>query len=199
MTRAKGKRQRILQGRVRWMLRELKAPASLPLSDACEVIEHHFGLPPSRQGLLKRVARIATIIHLRQENCPSNKAFSKSNPYKRVKLPWVPSDYDADRVLGVQVCADMAKPDTSPTQAMIDEFYASWEWKRLRYDFIREQRRRCQCCGDTPETGATIVVDHVKPIRRFWALRLAISNLQILCNSCNMGKGSRDTTDWRQR
>ena len=52
------------------------------------------------------------------------------------------------------------------------------------------------CCGATPENGAIIHVDHIKPIRRFWAMRLQPDNLQVLCEDCNMGKGSRDQTDW---
>jgi hypothetical protein len=84
-----------------------------------------------------------------------------------------------------------------PSQKQIDAFYDSWEWKRCRYDFLKSQHRRCQCCGRTPEEGASINVDHIKPIRRYWDLRLSMNNLQILCSDCNMGKGSRDQTDWR--
>lgn len=43
-----------------------------------------------------------------------------------------------------------------------------------------------------------MVVDHIKPIRKHWHLRLDSNNLQILCDDCNMGKGSRGETDWRQ-
>lgn len=83
-------------------------------------------------------------------------------------------------------------------QEAIDAFYASWEWKRLRYDFLKEKERRCQCCGATPGGRVVIHVDHVRPIRKHWHLRLDASNLQILCQDCNMGKGSRDETDWRE-
>jgi hypothetical protein len=76
------------------------------------------------------------------------------------------------------------------------EFYASWEWKQLRYEFLKQQQRRCECCGATAADGTKIVVDHIKPIRRFWHLRLDITNLQLLCDDCNMGKGSHDYTDW---
>lgn len=86
----------------------------------------------------------------------------------------------------------------APSDRKISEFYASWEWKRLRYDFIKDKQRRCECCGASPTDGIRIVVDHIKPIRRFWHLRLDRMNLQMLCDDCNMGKGSRDETDWRQ-
>jgi 5-methylcytosine-specific restriction endonuclease McrA len=87
---------------------------------------------------------------------------------------------------------------TVPTQRMIDRFYASWSWKRLRYTVLLERGARCECCGASGKT-ARICVDHIKPIRKYWKLRLTKSNLQILCEDCNMGKGSHDTTDWRSR
>jgi 5-methylcytosine-specific restriction endonuclease McrA len=87
--------------------------------------------------------------------------------------------------------------NAAPSQKEIDAFYESWDWKRLRYEFIRGQKRRCQCCGATPLDGIRIVVDHIRPIRRFWSARLDIRNLQLLCDPCNQGKGSHDTTDWR--
>lgn len=87
-------------------------------------------------------------------------------------------------------------PTKEGSQKHIDEFYESWDWKRLRYDFIKEKDRRCQCCGATSEHGTRIVVDHIKPIRHYWHLRLDRANLQVLCDDCNMGKGSRDETNW---
>ena len=85
---------------------------------------------------------------------------------------------------------------TKLSERQISGFYDSWEWKRLRYDFLKDKQRRCQCCGATPESGVRIVVDHIKPIRHYWHLRLDSANLQILCDDCNMGKGSRDETNW---
>jgi hypothetical protein len=88
-------------------------------------------------------------------------------------------------------------PASRPQEELISEFYHSWEWKRVRYDFLKGRQRRCECCGATPEHGVRIVVDHIKPIRHYWDLRLDPANLQLLCDDCNMGKGSRDETDWR--
>lgn len=76
------------------------------------------------------------------------------------------------------------------------EFYKSLEWKRLRYSVLVECGSRCQCCGTTPRFGARIVVDHIRPVRKFWELRLDRDNLQVLCDECNRGKGSHDETDW---
>jgi 5-methylcytosine-specific restriction endonuclease McrA len=79
----------------------------------------------------------------------------------------------------------------------VQSWYRSWEWARVRYAFLRGKERRCQCCGLTPADGIKIVVDHVKPIRHFWHLRADPTNLQLLCDTCNRGKGSHDETDWR--
>jgi hypothetical protein len=86
--------------------------------------------------------------------------------------------------------------NAAPSQKHINEFYDSWEWKRLRYDYLKGRGRQCQCCNALAYDGAKIVVDHIKPIRRFWHLRLDPKNLQLLCEDCNMGKGSRDETHW---
>ena len=55
----------------------------------------------------------------------------------------------------------------------------------------------CQACGARKSDGAKLVVDHIKPVRHYWHLRFAADNLQVLCEPCNLGKGSWDQTDWR--
>lgn len=107
--------------------------------------------------------------------------------------PWDPVPFDADH--NRSALPRIEEPSVS--QADINAFYDSWEWKRCRYDFIKDKKRLCACCAASAATGVRIVVDHIKPIRRFWRLRLDPSNLQILCDDCNKGKGSRDYTDWR--
>jgi hypothetical protein len=77
-------------------------------------------------------------------------------------------------------------------------FYASWEWKQARYQAFLRYGRKCMCCGAAGE-GAKLVVDHIKPISKFWDIRLDPENLQILCNACNMGKSKLDYTDFRPR
>lgn len=78
-------------------------------------------------------------------------------------------------------------------------FYSSWEWKRARYDALSKFGRRCMCCGWKPEDGGGnhLCVDHIKPRRHYPELALDVNNLQILCNDCNMGKGSRHEDDFR--
>jgi len=80
-----------------------------------------------------------------------------------------------------------------------EDFLDSWEWKKLRYEVLKEFGRRCMCCGATPETGAVICVDHIKPRHTHSELKLERSNLQVLCYDCNKGKGAWDQTDWRPK
>lgn len=78
-----------------------------------------------------------------------------------------------------------------------DAFFDSDEWKALRYRVLRHYGAACQCCGRTRADGLKLHVDHIKPRSRFPELALEFSNLQVLCEDCNIGKGARDATDWR--
>lgn len=93
----------------------------------------------------------------------------------------------------------LAPKPATPVAPVPADFYASWEWKKARYEVIKKHGRRCQCCGWRP--GDTdlgfLVVDHIKPLALFPALALNLSNLQVLCNDCNMGKGRKHRDDFR--
>ncbi len=78
-----------------------------------------------------------------------------------------------------------------------DRFLDSYKWRALRMQAIIKYGSICQCCGNTPANGIVINVDHIKPRKTHPELALEISNLQILCNACNHGKGNWDQTDWR--
>lgn len=77
------------------------------------------------------------------------------------------------------------------------EFLETYEWRALRMKAIMHHGARCQCCGVTPDHGAVINVDHIRPRRTHPWLALVFENLQILCHTCNHGKGNWDSTDWR--
>jgi hypothetical protein len=77
------------------------------------------------------------------------------------------------------------------------DFLNSYGWKKLRMEAIIKYGRKCACCGATPESGAIMNVDHIKPRKTHPHLALDINNLQILCSDCNHGKGNWDSTDWR--
>ena len=78
-------------------------------------------------------------------------------------------------------------------------FYLSQEWRELRYRVLKAYGARCQCCGATPADGVKMHVDHIKPRYYYPELSLVESNLQVLCEPCNLGKRHLDTTDWRDK
>lgn len=91
----------------------------------------------------------------------------------------------------------MTTPAQQPSEAQIAAFYQSRRWTQLSYAAKVEYGKRCQCCGATPEDGVKIVSDHIAPIRFNWDKRFDLKNIQVLCEPCNLGKGSSDKTDHR--
>lgn len=77
-------------------------------------------------------------------------------------------------------------------------FYHSPDWHRIRYEALKRSNGCCELCGASKKDGAVMQVDHIKPRSRFPHLALTLSNLQVLCRPCNMGKGNRDVIDWRK-
>lgn len=81
-----------------------------------------------------------------------------------------------------------------------DSFYRSYKWRRLRVDTLEANRERygmlaCECCG-MMDVGA-FHVDHIYPRSTHPELALDPKNLQVLCDACNIGKGTAYTTNWR--
>lgn len=89
------------------------------------------------------------------------------------------------------------RPEQEPAWNRPGSFYATETWKRLRYAALVASSGRCSCCGRSAKEGAILRVDHIKPIRTHPELKADATNLQVLCNDCNWGKGSWDETDWR--
>lgn len=79
-----------------------------------------------------------------------------------------------------------------------DAFYESEQWRDLRYRALVHHGGKCQACGATGHEKV-LHVDHIKPRSKFPELALKLSNLQVLCVDCNLGKSNRDSTDWRPK
>lgn len=77
-------------------------------------------------------------------------------------------------------------------------FYDSREWLEVRYRVLRKHGPVCAICGRTRQDGVKLHVDHIKPRSKFPELELQESNLQVLCDQCNIGKGNTDSIDWRE-
>jgi len=72
-----------------------------------------------------------------------------------------------------------------------DKFFVSQEWRKFRFNFLKNTKRKCRLCGATPET-AVLHVDHIKPRSIYPELAFDVNNLQILCADCNLGKGKSE-------
>lgn len=69
------------------------------------------------------------------------------------------------------------------------EFYKTREWRELRLVILIAQRV-CRLCGRSPDSGAILHVDHIKPRSLYPELSFDPSNLQILCRECNITKSN---------
>lgn len=98
---------------------------------------------------------------------------------------------------GLQVLENAYLQLKSIPEVRSKDFLQSKSWQRLRIQAFKKYGNKCQCCGATPESGAKLCVDHIKPRRLFPELALELDNLQILCYECNSGKGNWDMTDFR--
>lgn len=87
----------------------------------------------------------------------------------------------------------------SGVDVLAPQFLRSFQWRKVRMEALKIHGGRCQCCGASPKDGTTILnVDHIKPRKTHPQLALDVGNLQVLCDSCNHGKGNWDETDWRE-
>lgn len=75
------------------------------------------------------------------------------------------------------------------------DFYKSRAWRELRL-LVLDNVRGCQACGARPP-DVVLHVDHVLPRYTHPHLELCISNLQCLCEDCNVGKGAWSQADFR--
>lgn len=102
------------------------------------------------------------------------------------------------------LAAKLAKPTHSAKPHKVSaefatspDFLGSFQWRKLRMQVLKHYGAKCMCCGATPEHGAVMNVDHIKPRKTHPKLALDFDNLQVLCGECNHGKGNWDSTDFR--
>jgi hypothetical protein len=63
----------------------------------------------------------------------------------------------------------------------------------LRFKILKRDESRCRACGRSPEDGIKLHIDHKKPFSLGGAT--VLSNLQTLCNECNLGKSNKYICD----
>ncbi len=59
----------------------------------------------------------------------------------------------------------------------------------IRYNVLKRDNYTCQICGATSKDGAKLHVDHIIPISK--GGKTVMSNLQTLCERCNLGKSNK--------
>ena len=123
----------------------------------------------------------------------------KPKPPGKKDKAWVWENIDF--ILGVSVANKPTKKSvrTKPSNSFeaSDNFLSTYEWRRVRMQALKKYGPKCMCCGATPNEGAVMNVDHIKPRKFYPELALDVNNLQFLCHDCNHGKGNWDMTDWR--
>ncbi|MGQ7276626.1 HNH endonuclease [Brevibacillus thermoruber] len=71
-------------------------------------------------------------------------------------------------------------------------FYKSKEWLAIREQALVRDNYLCQDCLEEKRFKKADVVDHIKPIKWFWELRLVLSNLRSLCHRHHNQKTAKD-------
>ena len=66
-----------------------------------------------------------------------------------------------------------------------------------RYKILKDANGKCALCGASAADGATLHIDHIKPFSLHPELDSDVSNLQVLCDACNLGKSNKCDIDWR--
>ena len=99
-----------------------------------------------------------------------------------------------------KICHSIDQPKKKkikPGESKHSNFYKTKEWAELRYKALKFNDGCCELCGRGKQEGVILHVDHIKPISKHPELMKKISNLQVLCASCNWGKSNKDETEWR--
>lgn len=124
--------------------------------------------------------------------------YRRNKKKKKVKPPTPPKQKKAKKTKQPKpkITFEVAKPRVKYIPS--EEFFTSREWRELRYKALEINGGACQCCGRSRKAhGVILHVDHIKPRSKYPELQLDISNLQVLCEDCNLGKSNKFCTDWR--
>ena len=73
----------------------------------------------------------------------------------------------------------------------MNNFYNTEEWKKLRFRALVHYPRKCMICFTN---NRELVVSHKRSISEFPELKLEISNIEILCDDCKIGKSDNFVT-----
>lgn len=91
-------------------------------------------------------------------------------------------------------------PEGSHDRAQLKQMdmYRTRRWRELRVEVLTAYAAKCMMCGRSyKEHGTAMHVDHIIPISREPRKAFHFTNLQILCEDCNLGKSNNYMDDWR--
>lgn len=153
---------------------------------------------PSFSGGFRRITK--------QQACLISLKYPLSSGWKKVCENILLSETEAEEFMKYSVENRRSMPaqikpfcnrDQVINTSSSKDFYNSLPWRKIRYAVLRKFGGKCACCGrSSAKDGVTLHVDHIKPRSLFPALELEISNLQVLCEDCNIGKGNSDSISW---
>lgn len=72
---------------------------------------------------------------------------------------------------------------------------AKRNWTKVRYEALKFYGPQCACCDSL---DGPFCVDHIKPVSKYPKLEFVLTNLQVLCRACNLGKLNNDEINWRE-
>lgn len=113
------------------------------------------------------------------------------------KGPRIASHQERHKGTSPRLLAKIKTAQANVRKGKVGSFYRSDAWRLVRYQVLIAHGGACGCCGARASLGKPLHVDHIKPRSRYPELELEASNLQVLCDDCNLGKGATDQTDWR--
>lgn len=96
-----------------------------------------------------------------------------------------------------QSCQDKQKDrhklyDETRRDKQSSSLYNSKAWKVTASQARQRDNNLCQHCLKERRMRTADMVDHIIPVKVDWSLRLTLSNLQCLCNSCHKKKTEAD-------
>lgn len=74
-----------------------------------------------------------------------------------------------------------------------ENFYKSQAWRKTRLRALTVYGKACKICGRT-SLHVPLHVDHIRARWLHPELALDLTNLRVLCEDCNLGKGSKIAT-----
>lgn len=143
-------------------------------------------------------------LNRRSENFPAGRRLCKvcprleKKPNRVLRRRLANAGKAAPIVHGISKKKSTAKRDFAARASARPDFLYSRAWREVRYRALVRSDGCCECCGRSRQNGIILHVDHIKPRSKYPGLALALSNLQVLCEDCNLGKSAWDETDWRE-